>query len=366
MKRIVYGIILLSSFIVWQGCGNKSETSKAEYRDITEAVYASGNLYPKNEYRLFANTEGTLLRRYVDAGDSVQIGTALFMLDRGVDLSRLNTAAEALRVAQRNAGESSPMLAELNAGLRSLKDKYQQDSLNYVRYQVLYKKEAVNLKTLEQFKLAYAISRNEFLAKKQAVERSRDQMKIELSAAQSNYESILESYQEHAPISRINGLVYEVLKEEGESIRRGELLAILGARDSMLVRLQVDELDIRKVKLGQEVIIRFDIDQKQVYKAKITRIYPKLNKADQSFRVEAAFNDQGPTGFYGLTLEANILINTKNHALTVPRELLLPGDSIIIKDGKEEKKVKLDVGSMDWDYVEVLGGIDESTPLIQR
>jgi len=366
MKRIIYGVILLSSFFVWQGCGNKSETSTATYRDITEAVYASGNLYPKNEYRLFANTEGTLLKRYVDAGDTVKKGTALFMLDREVDLSRLNTAAQALRVAERNAGHSSPMLAELKAGLRSLKDKLEQDSADYVRYQTLYKKEAVNLKTLEQFKLKYDFSRNENQAKKQAYSRTRDQLKVELSNAQSNYEAILESYQEHAPISRVNGMVYEVLKEEGESVRRGELLAILGSRDSMLVRLQVDELDIRKVKLGQEVIIRFDIDQKQSYKAKITHIYPKLNKADQSFRVEAAFNDQGPAGFYGLTLEANILINTKNHALTVPRELLLPGDSIMVLDGKEEKKVKLEIGAMDWDFVEVLGGIEESTPLIQR
>lgn len=47
-------------------------------------------------------------------------------------------------------------------------------------------------------------------------------------------------------------MVYEVLKEERESARRGELLAILGARDSMLVRLQVDELDIRKLMVHLE------------------------------------------------------------------------------------------------------------------
>ena len=75
---------------------------------------------------------------------------------------------------------------------------------------------------------------------------------VELANAQSNYEAILESYQEHAPVSRVNGMVYEVLKEEGESARRGELLAILGARDSMLVRLQVDELDIRKLMVHLE------------------------------------------------------------------------------------------------------------------
>jgi len=272
MKRTVYGIILLSSFFIWQACGNRSETITAEYRDITEAVYASGNLYPENEYRLFANTEGIVLKRFVHAGDSVQKGTALFMLDREVDLSRLNTASKALQVAEKNAGESSPLLAELRAGLHSIRDKYQQDSANYARYQNLFEKEVVNLKTLEQYKLTFEISRNDILGKQQAYKRTQDQLKVELANAQTNYQTILESYDEHAPVSRLNGMVYEVTKEEGESVRRGELLAILGARDSMLVRLQVDELDFRRVHLGQEVIIRFDIDEGKIYKAKISHI----------------------------------------------------------------------------------------------
>ncbi|HCS22063.1 MAG TPA: RND transporter [Bacteroidetes bacterium] len=366
MKRIFQAALLISIPFLWMACGKKAESVSPEYRDLTEAVYASGNLYPVNEYRLFANTEGTLFKSFVEAGDKVKAGSALFMIDREVDLSRLNAAANALEISTKNGGENSPVLAEQRAALNSAKEKYQQDSLNYVRYQELYKKEAVNLKTLEQFKLAYELSRNEYMARQQAYRRTKDQLRLEQKNAQSNYEAILQSYNEHAPVSRINGMVYEVLKEEGESVRRGELLAILGASDSMIIRLQVDELDIRKIKLGQQVIIRFDIDQDKIYTARITRIFPKLNKADQSFRVEAAFDEQGPSGFYGLTLEANIVVAKKDHVLSIPRELLLPGDSVIILKDKEEQKVKIQAGAMDWDFVEVLGGIDENTSLKKR
>ncbi|MHB1279511.1 MAG: efflux RND transporter periplasmic adaptor subunit, partial [Bacteroidia bacterium] len=60
MKRIFQAALLISIPFLWMGCGKKGESVSPEYRDLTEAVYASGNLYPVNEYRLFANTEGTL------------------------------------------------------------------------------------------------------------------------------------------------------------------------------------------------------------------------------------------------------------------------------------------------------------------
>lgn len=366
MKRIFQGTFLISIPLLWMACGKEEGLVKAEYRNLTEAVYASGNLYPVNEYRLYANTEGTLFKSFVKAGDKVNAGTALFMIDREVDLSRLNAAANALEISSKNGGENSPVLAEQRATLNSAREKFQQDSANYSRYQELYKKEAVSLKILEQFKLAFEVSRNEYTARQQAYRRTLDQLRLEQKNAKSNYETILQSYNEHAPVSRIKGMVYEVLKEEGESVRRGELLAVLGASDSMIIRLQVDELDIRKIELGQQVIIRFDIDQDKIYTARITRIFPKLNKADQSFRVEAAFDEQGPAGFYGLTLEANIVVAKKDHVLSIPRELLLPGDSVIILQDKEEQKVKIQTGAMDWDFVEVLGGIDENTPLKKR
>lgn len=366
MNRIIQGFLLTGALFFWYSCGTKVETTSAKYRDLTEAVYASGNLYPVDEYRLFANTEGTLIKRFVNPGDTLRIGTALFMIDRIVDLSRMKAASKALELADNNAGENSPVLAELRSALNSSLEKYRQDSTNHARFKALYKKDAISLQSLEQAKLSFELSKNEWQARKQAYLRTKHQMLVERSNAQSNYEATLQSYDEHAPVSRIKGMVYDVLKEEGESVHRGELLAILGSADSMIIRLQVDELDIQKVRLGQEVLVRFDIEQDRMYPARITHIYPKLNKADQSFRVEAAFDKQGPRGYYGLTLEANIVIQKKKHILCIPRELLMPGDSVLVLSEKKEQKIKIKTGSMDWDFVEVLEGIDENTILKKR
>ena len=366
MIRNTYFLFLLGLVLLSTSCGDKKETTLPETRDLTEAVYASGNLYPANEYKLFSNAEGTLLERLVESGDSVEPGDRLFVLDRGVDFSRLEAAKKALELARSNAGSSSPLLSELRAALKTAEEKYRLDSLNYTRYKDLFHKEAIDKKTFEQFQLGFEASRNELQSRRENYRRTSEQVQVELAQAQSNYEALLDAYDEHVPLSRIRGRVYELFKEEGESVHPGELLAILGSYDSMEVRLNVDELDISRVKPGQEVLIRFDIDQQEVYKGRITRIYPRLNKVDQSFRVDAEFTGKRPPSLYGLTLEANIVIGHRSQVLCIPRSLLLSGDSVMVKQNGEAVKVKVETGTMDWDFVEIRDGLDASTELIKR
>lgn len=363
MRTLHIGCIL-AALALGTACSEKTKRGHPEKRDLTEAVYASGNLFPQNEYRLYANADGTILNSYVEAGDPVQVGMLLFMIDRQTDMSRLNAVTSALEVAQGNAGEGSPLLKEQQALLNTAYQKFQLDSSNYHRYKTLLEKQAVSLKIFEQSKLAYEASLNEYKARQQVYRRTRDQLRVEADNARSNYDMVLKSYSEHAPVSRINGLVYEVLKEEGESVRRGELLAILGSSDSMLIRMEVDELDIRQVKVGQEVLIRFDVDQQRVYRARVKRIFPKLNINDQSFRVEAVFTEEGPKGYYGLTLEANIVVRKREQVLCIPRDLLLAGDSVMVMHDGEPLKQKVETGAVDWDFVEITGGIDSTSELI--
>jgi HlyD family secretion protein len=58
-----------------------------------------------------------------------------------------------------------------------------------------------------------------------------------------------------------------------------------------------------------------------------------------------------------LTLEANIVLNTKNEALTIPRKFLLDDDYVFISL-KEKRKVK--IGLRDFQKAEVLEGLTTS------
>ncbi|NJO25523.1 MAG: efflux RND transporter periplasmic adaptor subunit [Bacteroidia bacterium] len=76
-------------------------------------------------------------------------------------------------------------------------------------------------------------------------------------------------------------------------------------------KLLVDEDDLDKVKEGQKVLITMDAFPDKVFNATVHRIYPMLNKVEQSFRVDAIPDSPLPVGIYGLNIEANIVIGEK-------------------------------------------------------
>ena len=72
----------------------------------------------------------------------------------------------------------------------------------------------------------------------------------------------------------------------------------------------MDEADLNKVHKGQKILITLDAWPDKQFVAVVDKIYPRLNKAEQSFRVDAKFEIAPPIGLYGLNLEANIIISS--------------------------------------------------------
>src|SRR5690606_32801777 len=58
--------------------------------------------------------------------------------------------------------------------------------------------------------------------------------------------------------SLIDGTVYNILKEVGESINTSLPFATIGSVDSFIIDLQVDEFDIMKIQIGQNCYITMD------------------------------------------------------------------------------------------------------------
>ena len=115
-------------------------------------------------------------------------------------------------------------------------------------------------------------------------------------------------------------------------------IAIIGDAESFILELQVDEYDIAQIRLGQKALISMDSYKGKVYEARITKINPIMNDRSRSFTVEAVFVTQPPSLYPNLTVESNILIHTKENALTIPRNYLF-NDSLVILANKEKRKV---------------------------
>ena len=364
MRQIV--LAALAATLATGGCRQSSETFHPAYKDLTEAVYASGNIYPENEYKVFANADGFLLESKVEEGDTVQKDQLLFRLDNQMQNARAQSASAIYRQAQDNLREGSPALQEARTAVASAREKLHLDSTNYMRYGRLVKQNAASQIDYDRAKLAYEVSKNELAARKNSLSRLRNQLYVDLQNAESQYKVTRADEKYYAVRSFINGRVYEVYKEQGEAVRRNEPIALLGDARQLYLRLVVDELDIAKVREGQEVLIRTDVQPDQVYRARVSKIYPKLNKETQSFRVDADFTAEKPAPLYGLTVEANIVVGNYKNVLTIPKKAMVGTDSVFVREGTEEKKIKVERGVESADLVQIKSGLTPESEVVLK
>lgn len=362
MRYFLY-FLIASSF---GNCGKKEATLQATYKTITEAVYASGNIVPAQEYTLFAMGEGYITEKLVSEGDAVKPLQPLFRLKRDAQQYRAQNAQENLRIAQENFAESSPALQEIRIAIQNAATRLQNDSINYQRFKNLWEKQATSKMEHDRALLAYQSTQNDYRTQLTRLQNTRNRLYLEWQNAQTNYKTQIDDEGNYTLTSKGEGVLYEIYKEIGETVRRGEPIALLGTKESLILRLEIDELDIHKIKMGQEVLIKADAYKGKVFKAKVSKIFKRLNKQNQSFRVEASFTDDFPTELAGLTVEANILISQKEKALVVPKEALQKGDSLWIKEGNDTKKIKIKRGVENYDFVEILEGITDKTLIVKK
>jgi HlyD family secretion protein len=362
MKLFISAVI---TSIVFFSCKRKPDLVHPEKKSITEAVYASGYLVPEDEYKVFSLADGYLNQILVTEGDTVSAGQVMFEVDNKVQSSRNEAAAEALRIASENAGANSSVLMELKAMVESAYNKYRLDSLNYYRYKKLHDQGVGSELDFNKADLVYKNSKNDYLAAVNRLDRTRNQLQVELINARNAYTGASQEEGNTFIKSQIGGMVYDILKKPGEAVRRGEVIAILGSTKDFYLKLSVDETDITRIKPGQKVLVKTDVSGNQVFNAHITKVYPLMNQLEQSFRVDAVFDEGVSTKFSGTSLEANIIIANKDNVLVVPKSCVSGGDSVTVwNDGKKEK-VRIKKGLENLDYVEVLDGLNENTALVK-
>lgn len=355
---------LLASAVLL-GCSEVA-TQNPQTKSVTEAVYASGYLEALDQAEIRSQVEGVLLESFFTEGDRVRKGQVLFTLS-GVALnSRLQSAQIAYDIALRNASEASPVLEEMKKSVAIAKEQLVNDSLTWVRQSNLYAQKAVSVSQFENARKAYESSRQSYQRSENQLKSKQDQVLRELEASRRDLRTVQDEVAFYEVRSDRDGIFYESVFNPGELVKKGDVLAIIGSDQGYLGSLKIDEKDISRVNLGQTVLLEMDAFPDQTFQAKVTKIYSRIDPADQMLRVDAALTDSLPASLTGLALEANILIREKAAALVIPGNLLLPGDSVVVlKEGKEQK-VKVTTGIRTLSEVEILEGLTPQSNLIKR
>ena len=288
-------------------CIDKTEKTNAVRENITESVYASAIVKTENQYQVFATVNGIINKLFVTENDLVKKGAPLMQVTD--ESSTIDRKKASLESSYAEVSANREKLAEAKNSIALAQSKASNDSLLYQRQTNLWN-ESIGSKTeLEQRELAY-----------------------------ENSKSLLESAK----------LRYK------EMVTPQTPLAVVGDADVFVLEMQIDEYDIAKIKLGQVVLLSMDSYRGEVYEATVSKIIPIMNQRSKSFTVEAVFVKKPPVLHPNLTAEANIIIQTKKDALTIPRNYLVDDSLVMVRKDKMKKVI---TGLKDYQKVEIINGL---------
>jgi multidrug resistance efflux pump len=348
MKYLVTAYLVL----LFYSCKNKIETTHPVVQNITESVYAPGIIKSKDQYQVFPSANGIISNIYVTEGSLVKKGDVLITIEN--ETSRLSTENAQIAAHYSSVAYNRDKLSELEANISLARTKMQLDSALLERQENLWLQDIGSRNELEQRQLALKNSKTNYNSTLLRYSQLKKQIAFAALQSKKNLEISSQITDDFRIRAHKDGKVYTVLKEPGEMVNTQMPVAIIGDARDFLMELQVDEYDISRVRPGQKVIVGMDSYKGQVYEAMISKIDPIMNDRTRSFKVEACFIDQPPGLYPNLTVEGNILISSKQKALTIPGDYLINRDYVLLKNGEKRKVV---IGLKDYQRAEILKGL---------
>jgi HlyD family secretion protein len=336
-------------------CSKKSaEETKPTLGDVTESVYASGVIKADGQYTVLSTVNGTLQKVNVVAGQSITKGQPLFELES--DKAALNTenAQLAYQLSQQSSRYIQDKIAEMEMKVQSSRDKLTLDESIYNRNKVIKDQGGISEVDFERVELAYKSSKINYESAKKQLGQLKAQLKNDQSRNSVNLKINQKSQNDFSVKSAFSGKLFDVLVKEGTLVTPQTPLAIIGQENSFLLELEVDENDMVRVRTGQKVLVTMDSYKGQVFDAVLDKIYPIMDERSRTFKIEAHFIKPPEKLYPNLTAEANIIIQIKKNAITIPKTYLIEGKYVLVnKDEKREVKT----GLSDYQKVEIVSGL---------
>lgn len=359
MKKIS---VLFLIAVLLSACSNKDNSTFPVRKDLTQAVYASGKIFPLNDYKVFTKLPGYIEKIHIHIGDSVSVGQPLMTIRSEVSDLNVNTAKNLFDLAQKNANENSSYFTALKQDVASAKSKYELDSLNYNRFSSLMKDNATSKLQVDQSKTQVDISKQNYLKAISSLNSVRDKIRVELENAKIQYEAQISNKNDYTITSAVNGKVYDIVPKEGELVNTQLMLMEIGDGAHFEIELSVDETDVSLIQKNQDIVYAIDAYKDLVFKGKVVEAYPRINQNNKTSKVIASISLDEKTIIYsGMSIEANIIIAEKKNVLVIPREYLIEGNKVKKKGSNE--LIAITKGTSDLEYIEVSAGIDESTEI---
>jgi len=309
----------------------KGNVAKVEYGGVIDRLTETGTIELVRSVDVKSKISGKVIELHVEEGEQVQKGQILAII------------------------EPDPNQALMLYGKRAAVDRAKIENLEkekeVERQRELFKRNLISRQELEKIENLYQLSVNSY---KQAL---LEQRILEMEMAEASSGSIedldpnkiteLDEYRIVAPIS---GIVTKREVEVGEivvtgisSYMVGTTVFQIGDPSEMIVKASISEVDVGKLRVGQDVKIIADSYPDDVYFGKVKHIAPvgeiKPGQSIVTFDTEIEIIDPDEQLRQGMSCDIDIIFDKRDSVLVIPVAAL---HEVMIKDEEGEETTKVD------------------------
>ncbi len=327
------------------GGPERGATATAEIGDVSVILTEIGEIQPETMVLVKSKVSGKVLRLHVDEGSYVTRGTLVATVEP--DMAQARTVANL---------KSSYGRARVNL------ERARQD---YERDLALHEAGHVSDEELRLSKDDYDIARVDYQSALEQMQLAEeDGVSMDLDAES---EEILDV------VAPATGTIIDISIEEGEIVTSGAVsytsgttLMVIADLDVMQIAAGVNEVDVGKIRNGQDVSIDVDAYPATTFHGVISHIAPAARDEQgvKIFDVEITITDKDPRLKPGMTANIEIQGDHCEDCLTIPIEGAFRkngGYVAYVFDGSENEPVErpIEVGISNISRAQILSGLEE-------
>lgn len=391
-KTIISGLVVLLILVFIAGAviskkkvhHMEVEASEVKTADLVREVSSNGEIRSKEHLTIISEVSGTVKSIPAEEGGKIKRGGLIALIDTRKILVQKQAALSALASARKSVKEE---LLNLRAAYNQAEINYEQALRALKSTEELYKIQSASDEQLSAAKDKFKLAKETYLSSLQRlnlregrnINDSRDtkakddtmiiENSVEVKHAKANLDEIDNDLKNCSIRSPINGIVTRIPLEKGSVVGPGSVIAEVQDKKQLEVVVNIDEVDIGYVKIGQKVRVESDTFIDSTLNGKVTYIAPVIVQKGDSRTCQVKIDIEDPENLAKIGASCSIYITVEKKD-NVPAigidEYLLDKDKKyafkLIKTGKESNlykvvKTEIKTGIIGIEKIEVVSGL---------
>jgi multidrug efflux pump subunit AcrA (membrane-fusion protein) len=350
------------------------QTAKAEKGTIVSTVSASGNVLTSNIINISTEASGVVKAVYVKDGDKVIAGQKIAEINLDKEGQQKNASAwSSYLTAKNNLDSANINLYTLQSDMFSKWDIFKELAESST-YQNSDGSPRYEQRALPEFHIA----EKNWLA---AEAKYKNQQAV-INQAEAALQSAWLSYQSTSPIvtAPIAGVVSNMEVVPGmvllsqtnptnQTTTSSQRIAVIQNEASPIISVNITEIDVPKVKIGQKVTVTLDSLLNKTFTGKVVtvdRIGTTSNNVT-NYRSLIQLDTSSSKILPNMAANANIIIETKPDVLIIPSAAIhtRAGQSFVrvLRNGRQQQ-IPVEVGLQGDTQTEITSGLSEDDEVI--